>query len=107
MLIGFIKGQESGELKNINGLEIKEKDISNLIKIKKKFDCWKLGYDACNDVSDSGDVNEVVYPGFGDLYNLFEIFFSKLVIWYEEESDIEDFDIILPDSDDDSDDDNF
>ena len=97
MLIGFIKGQESGELKNINGLEIKEKDISNLIKIKKKFDCWKIRYDACNGVSDSdedcGDVNEVVYPGFGELYNLFEIFFSKLVIWYEDSDSDSDSDI--------------
>ena len=107
MIREFIKGQESGELKNINGLEIKEKDISSLIEIKKKFDCWKLRYDACNGVS---DVNEVVYPGFGDLYNLFEIFFGKLVIWYKDsdsDSDIEDFDIILPDSDDDSDSDKF
>lgn len=98
MLKGFIKGEKSGKLKNINGLEIKEKDISNLIEIKEKFDCWKLRYDACNGVSDSsdedcnkdsGDVNEVVYPGFGKLYKLFKIFFNKLIIDYEDiDSDI-------------------
>lgn len=115
LIKSFLEKQESGEFKNINGLEIKEKDISNLIKIKKMFDCWKLRYDACNGVSDSdedcGDVNEVVYPGFGKLYNLFKIFLSKIVIWYENSdsdddySEFENVKIILPVSDDDSDDD--
>ena len=33
----FIRGQEIGRFKNLNGLEIKETDISNLIKIKKSL----------------------------------------------------------------------
>ena len=100
----FIKGQVEGEFKNINGLVFDEKDVENLIKIRKIFDFWKLRYDACNDVSDSdGYVNEVVYHGFGDLYYLFEFFYNKLNIEYEDsdeyESDREEFDISFSESD--------
>ena len=109
----FIRGQEIGRFNNLNGLEIKETDISNLIKIKKKFDCWKRRYNACNGVDsddsdeDCSNVNEVVYTGFGELYNLLEIFFNKLVIWHNDsdsycDSDIE-YEIKFSDSDSDSD----
>ena len=96
MISGFIKGQEIGRFKNLNGLEIKETDISNLIKIKKKFDCWKRRYNACNGVDsdeDCSNVNEVVYTGFGELYNLLEIFFNKLVIWHNDSDSYCDSDI--------------
>ena len=90
-----------------------ENDLLNLLNVKKHFDLWKLRYDACNGVSDSdedcGDVNEVVYPGFGKIYYLFYKFFNKLFICYNDESeldsysDIEDFDKLILYSDSDSD----
>ena len=99
----FLRGEERGRLKDISEFEIKENDVNNFIKIKEKFYCFKLRYDFFED----DDYNP--YPGFENIYYDFELFFNKLKIKYEEDSDIEDFEIILPnsDSDSDSDSDNF
>ena len=40
------------------------------------------------------------YPGFEDIYNFFELFFSKLNIKYEDDSNSDsDYEIIIYDSD--------
>ena len=119
----FLRGQEKGKLKDIREFVIYEDDVDYLIKIKDKFRCYKIRYDALKESSDDdsdsdsdsdSDADDVddPYPGFENIYYYFEIFFSKLVIWYEDsdsdsDSDIENFNIILPDSDDDSYSDNF
>ena len=96
----FLRGQEKGILKDISKFEIKEENVRNIIKIKDKFDCYKIRYDYFED----DDYNP--YPGFENIYYDFELFFNKLKIKYEEDSDSdsEDFEIILYDSDSDSDD---
>ena len=118
-----MRGQEKGKLKDIREFVIYEDDVDYLIKIKDKFRCYKIRYDALKESSDDdsdsdsdsdSDADDVddPYPGFENIYYYFEIFFSKFVIWYEDsdsdsDSDIENFNIILPDSDDDSYSDNF
>ena len=112
----FLRGQEKGKLKDISEFEIYEDEVDYFIKIKDRFRCYKIRYNACNGVDsdeDCGDVNEVVYPGFGYLFNLFEILFNKLNIEYEDrynDSDIEykmKIELYNSESDDDSDSDDF
>ena len=98
----FLGGQERGKLKDISELVLPREYLANLIFINEQFGYYKLRYDAFSN-------NRKPYPGFKEIYDIFELFFSK--IKYEgcdsdsdSDSDIEDFDIILPDSDSDSDD---
>ena len=97
----FLKAQERGKLKNVSELKINEDEVENIIEIKENFRCYKIKYDYFED--DDYDP----YPGFENIYYIFELFFSKLKIKYEDESDsdsdTEDVEIILDDSDSDSD----
>ena len=105
----FLRAQEKGKFKDISEFVIYENDVDYFIKIKDRFRCYKLRYNACNDVDSDdeycGDVNEVVYPGFGYIFNLFETFFNKLNIEYEDrysdeyDSDREELDLSYTDSD--------
>ena len=130
----FLRGQEKGKLKDISNLVLPRYDVDNLIFINNKFRMCKIRWDFFNasddsddsddeddgsddvdvdvgiDDSDDEDDGKNVYPGFKEIYDIFKLFFSK--IKYEgcdsdSDSDIEDFDIILPDSDDDSYSDDF
>ena len=125
----FLRGQEKGKLKDISNLMLPRYDVDNLIFINDQFLMYKIRWDFFNSSDDSDGSDDVdvdvgiddsddededdgknVYPGFKEIYDIFELFFSK--IKYEgcdsdSDSDIEDFDIILPDSDDDSYSDDF
>ena len=80
-ILSFLREQEEGKLKDISEYEINEHEVENLIEIKEKFKLYKIKYDACK---------RKVYPGFGELYNLFEIFFNKLnIVYYDNESESE------------------
>ena len=106
----FLRAQEKGKLKDISEFEIYEFEVEYLIKIKDRFRCYKLRYNACNNVDsdeDCGDVNEVVYPGFGYIFNLFEIFFNKLNIEYEDTYSYSDIELLNSDIDSDNDSDDF
>ena len=61
-------------------LVFEENDILYLLNVKKHFDNWKIRYDA---------LEGKVYPGFGKIYKLFERFFNKLVICYNDESKVD------------------
>ena len=99
-------------------------DVDNLIFINEEFGYYKLRYDAFCDDSDDNDyysdddsdddgngeylVDGKPYPGFKEFYDIFKLFFNQ--IKYEvcdsddDESDNEEYyNIILPDSDFDSD----
>ena len=116
----FLRTQEKGKLKNISGLLLPSNILNNLIFINKQFEFYKIRYDAfcddddydSDDDSDDDIVSEYLvdgkpYPGFKEFYDIFKIIFNQIK---NEDSDsdsdsdsvIEDFDIILPDSDDDS-----
>ena len=120
----FLRGQEKGKIKDISDLVLQRDDFNNLIFINEQFGYYKLRYDAFCDDSDDNDyysdddsdddgngeylVDGKPYPGFIEFYDIFKKNFSQ--IKNEDsysDSDIEDFDIVLPDSDDDSDSDNF
>ena len=129
----FLRGQEKGKVKDISNLMLPRYDVDNLIFINDQFLMYKIRWDFFNSSDDSDGSDDVdvdvgiddsddededdgknVYPGFKEIYDIFELFFSK--IKYEgcdsdsdsdSDSDIEDFDIILPDSDDDSYSDDF
>ena len=93
----FLKAQERGKLKDISEFEIEENDVDNLIKIKKNFNNFNQYINFCKDCYDEEDwpfINP--YPGFKNIYNDFELFFSKLKIEYKEV-------IYISDSDSDSD----
>ena len=118
----FLRGQEKGKLRDISELEIDEKDVNNLIFIKDKFRCHKIRYDYFyddddndyfyNDEDDDDDDEDNssndVYPGFKDIYDVFELFYSRIKIKHEDsdsDSDCDcdsDFEIVLPVSDSDS-----
>ena len=119
----FLKGQEKGKLKNISGMIIPSDDFSNLININHQFDLYKQRYDAFDDCdsdsdSDSDDgngeylVDGKPYPGFIEFYDIFKKIYNQIkIISYSDSdcdcddySDYEDYEIILPFSDDDSDD---
>ena len=115
----FLKGQERGKLKDISNFEFNNNDVNNIIEIKKNFNNFNQYIEFCKDCYDDDDdpfINP--YPGFKNIYDDFELFFSKLKIKYKEfiyvndsdsdsDSDIEDVNVILPDSDSDSDSDSY
>ena len=81
----FLKAQERGKLKDISEFEIEENDVDNLIKIKKNFNNFNQYINFCKDCYDEEDwpfINP--YPGFKNIYDDFELFFSKLKIEYKE-----------------------
>ena len=102
----FLRGQEKGKLKDISNMVFREDDVHNLIFINKQFRMYKIRWDYFNDSdysddSDEDDVDVVdddsddedvvdgknVYPGFKEIYDIFELLFSKLNIKYEYDSD--------------------
>ena len=117
----FLRAQEKGKLKDISNMVFREDDVDNLIFINKQFSMYKIRWDYFNDsdeddvdvdvVDDDSDDEDVVdgknvYPGFKEIYDIFELFFSKLNIKYEYDSDSDsdsDYEIVLNVSDSDSD----
>ena len=120
----FLRGQEKGKLKEISDLVLQREDLNNLIFINKQFGYYKLRYGAFCDDSDDNDyysdddsddnsvgeylVDGKPYPGFKEIYDIFKLFLNQIKyegfdIDIDSDSDIEDFDIVFPDSDDYSD----
>ena len=85
----FLRGQEKGKLKDTGEFEIYEDDVAfNLIKIKNKLNNIDQYLDFilnCNHKEDLIFIN--TYPGFIDFYYYFNLFFTKLNIKYENDSD--------------------
>ena len=98
----FLRGQEKGKLKDISNLMLQKDDLNNLIFINEQFGYYKLRYDAfCDDSDDDSDDDgngEYLddgkpYPGFKEIYDIFNLFFSKLNIEYENnDSDSDEYD---------------
>ena len=81
----FLKGQERGKLKDISNFEINNIDVDNLIKIKKNFCNFEQYINLCISCYDEEDLYLIdPYPGFKNIYDDFELLFSKLKIKYEE-----------------------
>ena len=82
----FLKCQEKGKLKDVSELEIDEDDVDYLIKIKKNFDNFNQLINYRLEYEDDDFYNP--YPaGFKNIYDDFELFFSKLKIKYEYDCD--------------------
>ena len=85
----ILRAQEKGKLKDISEFEIYEDDVVfNLIKIKNKFnniDQYLYFILNCYHKEDLIFIN--TYPGFIDFYYYFNLFFTKLNIKYENDSD--------------------
>ena len=104
----FLRAQEKGKLKDISEFMIPRYDVDNLIFINNNFRMYKIRWDFYNPSDDSDDEDDEVdgknvYPGFKEIYDIFNLFFSKIKIEVcDSDSDSDsDCDIILPDSDDD------
>ena len=86
----FLKGQERGKLKDISNFEINNIDVKNLIKIEKNFLNFNQYINFCYDDDDFPFINP--YPGFINIFDDFELFFSKFKIKYKEFSYVSDSD---------------
>ena len=95
-----MRGQERGKLKDISNFEINYNDVDNLIKIKKNFNNFNQYINFCKDCYEDDEPFIDPYPGFKNVYDDFELLFSKLKIKYKEY-------IYYCDSDSDSDSDIF
>ena len=118
----FLRAQEKGKIKKINNLMLPRYDVDNLIFINDRFRTYKLRWDFFNpsDDSDDSDVevgiddsddedDEVdgknVYPGFKEIYDIFNLFFSKIKYkGCDSDSDSDsdsviEIEFVLPDSD--------
>ena len=81
----FLKGQERGKLKDINDFYLENNDVNNLIKIKKNFNNFNQYIKFVKDSYDEADQIFIdPYPGFKNIYDDFELFFSKLKTNYKE-----------------------
>ena len=81
----FLKGQERGKLKDISNFEINNIDVDNLIKIKKNFLNFNQYITFCKYCYDDDDEPFIdPYPGFKNIYDDFELLFSKFKIKYKE-----------------------
>ena len=81
----FLKGQERGKLKDTNNFEINNIDVNNLMKIKKNFLNFNQYINFCKYCYDDDDVPFInPYPGFKNIFDDFELFFSKFKIKYKE-----------------------
>ena len=80
----FLKGQERGKLKDTSNFEIYNIDVKNLIKIKKNFLNFNqyITGNYCYDEDDDPFFNS--YHGFKNIFDDFELFFSKFKIKYKE-----------------------
>ena len=119
----FVLAQKLGYLNDVSNFEIKSSDVNYLIKIKKNFNNFNQYIKFVKDCYDDDDQIFIdPYPGFKNIYDDYELFCSKFKIKYEEginsfwdyctdsesESDSDgvdsdDLEVILPDSDSDSD----
>ena len=88
----FLRGQEKGKLKDISNFKIDEDDVDNLIKIEKNFYNFNQYINFCKDCYEDNEPFIDPYPGFKNIYDDFEIFFSNLNIIYEEVNYISDSD---------------
>ena len=88
----FLLFQERGKLQNTNNFEIINFDVENLIKIKINFCNFKqyiLFCECCFHEEDG--ILLYPYPGFKNIYDDFELFFSKFKIKYEKGSSFLDY----------------
>ena len=96
----FLRAQEKGKLKDISEFILPRYDVDNLIFINDRFRMYKIRWDFFNpsDDSDDSDDSDVevgiddsddeddevdgknVYPGFKEIYDIFNLFFSKIKI---------------------------
>ena len=84
----FLRAQEKGKLKDISEFEIEYDIVFNLIKIKNELNNIDQYLDFilnCYHKEDLIFINP--YPGFIDFYYYFNLFFTKLNIKYENDSD--------------------
>ena len=133
----FLRAQERGKLKDISNLMLPRYDVVNLIFINDRFRMYKIRWDFFNpsddsddevddsvniDDSDDSDVevgiddsddedNEYdgknVYPGFKEIYDIFNLFFSKIKYKscdsysdsYSDSDSVIEIEFVLPDSD--------
>ena len=80
----FLKGQERDKLKDTNNFEINNIDVKNLIKIKKNFFNFNQYINFCKYCYDDDDAPFInPYPGFKNIFDDFELFFSKFKIKYK------------------------
>ena len=80
----FLKGQERGKLQDTSNFEINNIDVDNLIKIKKNFLNFNQYINFCKSCFDDEDASFIdPYPGFKNIYDDFELFFSKFKLKYE------------------------
>ena len=97
----FLLSQEKGKLQDTSNFEIKSIDVDYLIKIKKNFLNFNQYIIFCKYCFDEDDGLFIdPYPGFKNIYDDFELFFSKFKIKYEEGTSFWDY---FTDSDSDSD----
>ena len=80
----FLRGQERGKLKDKSCFEINYNDVNNLIRIKKNFNNFNQYINFCKDCYEDDEPFIDPYPGFKNIYDDFEFFFSNLKIKYKE-----------------------
>ena len=77
--------QKKGKFKDISDKEILEEDVCYIIKIKENFNNFAQYINFCKDCFHDDDQAFIdPYPGFKNIYDVFELFFSKLKIKYKE-----------------------
>ena len=106
---------ELGYLNDIRDKYIKKEDIKNIYKTKSEIfgllEYLSYRFDISDSDSDRDDGRENVYPGFLEFNKYYELLLTKFKILGDDDnrrkryfdSDSDDFDIIWPDSDSDSD----
>ena len=79
-------GQKKGKLQDTSNFEIESSDVDNLIKIKKNFLNFNQYIDFCKRCFDDDDDALFIdpYPGFKNIYDDYELFYSKFEIKYED-----------------------
>ena len=81
----FLLSQERGKLQDTSNFEISSSDVDNLIRIKKNFLNFCQYINFCKFCFDDDDQSYIdPYPGFKNIYDDFELFFSSFKIKYEE-----------------------
>ena len=81
----FLLSQKRGKLQDTRNFEISSNDVDNLIRIKKHFLNFAQYINFCKFCFDDDDQSYInPYPGFKNIYDDFELFFSRFKIRYEE-----------------------